>query len=395
MRIAFVCGGLGLGGVADYTRLLAAALKTKGVESLIISLADREARALARDTEGDLPTLVIPAATPWRERVAAAETALDAFAPDWVSLQFVPFAFNRKGVIAAEGQWLARLLGRHRLQIMLHELWVEPLPGRVALRRRVLRAAQRSFILRLLKHAKPALLHTSNAAYQALLAEAGLQTKPLPLFGNIPIDPKADRAWFGAALSRAGIDLTRRPLLFGFFGGVDPNWDPGPLLGRLIETLGPLGRSGVVLSVGSAGPIAERMQAWRSQHPDLQFLALGIQSVERISAYLQALDFGLTSYPYALIGKSSSVISMLEHGVPVIVSWGDLRPDLPVLDTDWSSLVLPPNGELGSFLRARHDRRIRGSRLPEVAETMLRDLDSMARPGRGSAETAFSRLSSG
>src|SRR3954469_6754207 len=169
MRIAFVCGGLGLGGVADYTRLLAAALKTKGVESLIISLADREARALARDTEGDLPTLVIPAATPWRERVAAAETALDAFAPDWVSLQFVPFAFNRKGVIAAEGQWLARLLGRHRLQIMLHELWVEPLPGRVALRRRILRAAQRSFILRLLKHAKPALLHTSNAAYQALL----------------------------------------------------------------------------------------------------------------------------------------------------------------------------------------------------------------------------------
>ena len=235
MRIAFVCGGLGLGGVADYTRLLAAALKTKGVESLIISLADREARALARDTEGDLPTLVIPAATPWRERVAAAETALETFAPDWVSLQFVPFAFNRKGVIAAEGQWLARLLGRHRLQIMLHELWVEPLPGRVALRRRVLRAAQRSFILRLLKHAKPALLHTSNAAYQALLAEAGLQTKPLPLFGNIPIDPKADRAWFGAALSRAGIDLTRRPLLFGFFGGVDPNWDPGPLLGRLIE----------------------------------------------------------------------------------------------------------------------------------------------------------------
>jgi hypothetical protein len=97
---------------------------------------------------------------------------------------------------------------------------------------------------------------------------------------------------------------------------VDPNWDPGPLLGRLVEALGPLGRRGVVLSVGSAGSIAERMLAWRSQHPDLQFLALGVQPVERISAYLQALDFGLTSYPYALIGKSSSVISMLEHGVP-------------------------------------------------------------------------------
>ena len=122
MRIAFLCGGLGLGGVADYTRLLAGALKPKGVESLVIGLADREARALARGAERDFPTLALPSAMGWRERIAAAETALDAFAPDWVSLQFVPFAFNRKGVIAAEGRWLARLLSGRRLQIMLPEL---------------------------------------------------------------------------------------------------------------------------------------------------------------------------------------------------------------------------------------------------------------------------------
>ena len=395
MRIAFVCGGLGLGGVADYTRLLARELKPKGIESLVIALADRQAQALTRGTAGDLPTLIIPASTPWRERIAAAEAALDAFAPDWTSLQFVPFGFNRKGVIAVEGRWLARLFAGHPLQIMLHELWVEPLPGSAPLRRRILRAAQRRFILRLLKDAKPALLHTSNAVYQALLAEAGLQTKPLPLFGNIPIDANADRAWLDAALSQAGLDLSHRPLLFGFFGGVDPNWDSGPLLGGLMEALRSLGRSGVVLSVGSAGSIAERMQSWRSQYPDLRFLALGVQSVERISAYLQALDFGLTSYPYALLGKSSSVVSMLEHGVPVIVSWGDLRPDLPSLEREWNSAVLPPGADLAAFLHARHERRIRGSRLPEVASMMLRDLQTAAERGRGSAESAFSRLSSG
>ena len=34
MRIAFICGGLGLGGVADYTRNLAAQLRPLGVEGL-------------------------------------------------------------------------------------------------------------------------------------------------------------------------------------------------------------------------------------------------------------------------------------------------------------------------------------------------------------------------
>jgi len=106
MRIAFLCGGLGLGGVADYTRLVAGALKPQGVESLIIGLADRDARVLVRNAERDFPTLAIPQTMSWRERVAAAEAALAAFAPDWISLQFVPFAFNRKGIIPPRGAGL-------------------------------------------------------------------------------------------------------------------------------------------------------------------------------------------------------------------------------------------------------------------------------------------------
>jgi hypothetical protein len=106
MRIAFLCGGLGLGGVADYSRYLAGALKAHGVESLILGLADRDAGEVARSAE----TLALPGALPWRQRIEAAEAALAAFAPDWVSLQFVPFAFNRKGVVALEARWLRRLL---------------------------------------------------------------------------------------------------------------------------------------------------------------------------------------------------------------------------------------------------------------------------------------------
>lgn len=383
MRIAFFCGGLGVGGVADYTRQLAGALIPHGVESLIVGLADREAGAVARGAEPEGHTLALPAAMPWRERIAAAEAALTAFTPDWVSLQFVPFAFNRKGVIAAEARWLARLPAGRRLHVMLHELWIEPLPRLVPMRRRLMRAAQRFCILRLIERTRPALLHTSNAVYQQLLAEAGLKAKRLPLFGNVPIAPEPDRSWLDGALTQAGIDLKRRPMLFGFFGGVNPDWDAAPLLARLSETLHRLGRPGVVLSAGAAGAIAERMKGWRRRHPDLGFLALGFQPAQRISAYLQALDFGLTSYPYALIGKSSTIMAMHEHGLPVIVSWGDLRPELPAIEPEFAALVLPPGGDLDAFFRFPPARHLRGSRLPQVAAAMLRDLEPQAGPEEG------------
>ncbi len=383
MRIAFFCGGLGVGGVADYTRQLAGALIPHGVESLIVGLADREAGAVARGAEPEARTLALPAAMSWGERIAAAEAALAAFAPDWVSLQFVPFAFNRKGVIAAEARWLARLTAGRRLHLMLHELWIEPLPRLVPMRRRLMRRVQRFSILRLIERARPALLHTSNAVYQQLLAEAGLSAKRLPLFGNIPIEAQPDRSWLDGALADAGVDLKRRPLLFGFFGGVNPDWDAVPLLARLSETLRRLGRPGVVLSVGAAGAMPERMEGWRRRHPDLGFLALGVQPARRISAYLRALDFGLTSYPYALIGKSGSVLAMLEHGLPVIVSWGDLKPELPAPLPEFAPLLLRPGGDLDRFLAAPPARRIRGSLLPQVAAAMFRDLQPQAGPEEG------------
>jgi hypothetical protein len=379
MRIAFLCGGLGLGGVADYTRLLAGALRAHGVESLIIGLADREAPEIARG--GD--TLALPAALPWRLRIDAAEAALAAFAPDWVSLQFVPFAFNRKGVVALEARALARLIGSRRSHVMMHELWVEPLPRPVALRRRLLRAAQRASILRLLGLIGPDILHTSNAVYEALLMEAGFTAARLPLFGNVPIEHRPDRTWLDAALAAAGHDPARRPLLFGFFGGVDPEWDGTRLLGRLAAALARIGRTGLVLSAGAAAGMPERLRRWAAGHRQLGVLALGIQPIERISSYLQALDFGLTSYPHALIGKSSSVIAMLEHGVPVIVSWGDLRPDLPAIEPEWSPLLLPPGVDLAACIAAPRERRIRGSLLNPVAAQLLAEISPREAPEKG------------
>lgn len=379
MRIAFLLGGLGLGGVADYTRLLAGALRPHGVESLIIALADRQRTAVASEETTEARLLALPAGLTWRARVAAAEAALADFDPDWVSLQFVPFAFNRKGIVALEGRWLARLLAGRRAHLMMHELWVEPLPRPVRPRRRLLRSMQRAAILRLLGAIRPELLHTSNEVYRQLLGAAGVSAGLLPLFGNVPVEARPERGWLEEALRAAGHDLARRPMLFGFFGGIAPEWDGRELFSKLSRTLERMGREGVVLSAGAAGALEERMDLWRRRHPRLGFLALGVQPMQRISAYLQALDFGLTSYPHALIGKSSSVMAMLEHGVPVILDWGDLRPEVPAIDPEFAALVLRPGGDLDEFLGAPPERRVRGSRLPVVAAAMMGALEPGAR----------------
>ena len=82
----------------------------------------------------------------------------------------------------------------------------------------------------------------------------------------------------------------------------------------------------MVLSAGAAAGMPQRHAA-AGPHAILGSASSRWASIRSSASppYLQALDFGLTSYPYALIGKSSSVIAMLEHGLPVIVDWGDLQ----------------------------------------------------------------------
>ena len=74
MRIAFLCGGLGFGGVADYTRHLAAALKPHGVESLIVGLADRDASEVTRSSGA----LALPGRLSWPARIEQAEAEVES-----------------------------------------------------------------------------------------------------------------------------------------------------------------------------------------------------------------------------------------------------------------------------------------------------------------------------
>ncbi|HEX6429722.1 MAG TPA: hypothetical protein VF008_18645, partial [Niastella sp.] len=96
MNILFICGALepGKDGVGDYTRRLAGAVQSLGHRSSIIALYDHyvsEETIAAQPAENNtIQVLRISSNTGDVNRFRRAKEWADAFAPLWISLQFVP-----------------------------------------------------------------------------------------------------------------------------------------------------------------------------------------------------------------------------------------------------------------------------------------------------------------
>jgi hypothetical protein len=148
MKIAFIVSSLepGRDGVGDYTRRLAGELIRQGHECQIVALNEkvesRKQKAENRNPTSDLrlltsgfsetqhsegtevPCLRLPGSLGWPERTTLARKWVDAFNPDWVSLQFVPFGFQSKGLPFGLPRQLKVIIGSRPLHWMFHELWV-------------------------------------------------------------------------------------------------------------------------------------------------------------------------------------------------------------------------------------------------------------------------------
>jgi hypothetical protein len=100
MKIAFLCSSLepGRDGVGDYTRTLAGELVRLGHQVFLIALNDRWITGEKAEEQARLQTLRFGPNLSIAGRVTIARQALDQFAPDWVSLQYVCYGFHPKGL---------------------------------------------------------------------------------------------------------------------------------------------------------------------------------------------------------------------------------------------------------------------------------------------------------
>lgn len=388
MRIAFLCGSLepGRDGVGDYTRLLAGACVQQGHECIAIALHDRHVKCVAEvipmaDLEA-IPTLQLPATLSWSERSRHAREQIDRFNPDWVSLQFVCYGFNSKGFVHGLASELLPLVTGRRLHFMFHELWIGAHAG-ATLKDQLVGIVQRHLILGLIRQLHPAAVTTSTTAYITILGQNGIAASLLPIFGNIPVIHDPNESWLFSACSDARLSVTRANrtdfLVLGLFGALHPGWPPEPLFTSLRTWAAFENKRLIIVAIGRLGG-GERL--WsdlaRTYDQEIGFIMLGEQSAERVSDFLHWIDCGIATSPWELIGKSGSVASMLDHGLPVIVNRDEVRFRGVTAAEVKDPLLVKMDSELPARISALRKRSAR-ARLPEVTQEFLRLLRHASR----------------
>ena len=143
-----------------------------------------------------------------------------------------------------------------------------------------------------------------------------------------------------------------------------------------------VGKRVCLISVGRLGNSGE--QVWKNLQgiyaPAIDFITLGPQSPGDISALMQRADFGVAASPWYLIGKSGSVMAMLDHGLPVIVTRIDFQPPISSEHPD-DPLLHRCDATLESKLVAGLPKRAPRSRVGDVTRKFLACLaDSATSP---------------
>jgi glycosyltransferase involved in cell wall biosynthesis len=314
MKILFLCGSSepGKDGVGDYTRRLCGELIRTGHQAQILSLCDKQAAEFVTQTQltEEIAVTVrrIPLSTNYKQRLTWTQEVLREEQPDCISLQFVPYSFDPKGIPFWLPNFLNKLSGAHQWQIMFHELWIG-MDIHASFKSRFFGFLQQKIVLKVLKNLEDSVINTQTNLYQQKIANLGYSATLLPLFSNIAninlIDAVAVKENF-------------KEIRFALFGGIHF----GAAVQVFIKALKlELKKSKIdfvkFIFIGNCG---DAMQEWTSilDSEKIEYEVLGYCTDQEISKLLSSCDYGISTTPYLLVQKSGSIAALLEHKLPVL-----------------------------------------------------------------------------
>lgn len=327
MKLLFICGSLepGKDGVGDYTRALASQLKERRIAVALLALSDKHISEVQEKVLHSMPLKRIPSMLKESERISIAKHFIEEKKPDVVSLQFVPYAFDTKGLPYYLLKVLPCVVQGHNVQwhIMFHELWVA-MAKESSFKLKVIGTLQRRLIGNLLKMLEPCCIHTHTSLYQEELRLLGVKANLLPLFSNI------GKIENGSKEKKAIHSIVN----VGVFGSIHPG-------ARITQFFNILQTSFESVKIHFIGGNGNELSIWTAllDASDIPYEVHGRQSETTISALLDSCDLGISTTPYYVTQKSGSIAAMLLHNMAVVCV---ARP--------WTPWVLAKNSNMATNL---------------------------------------------
>lgn len=345
MKIVFLCGSLepGRDGVGDYSRRLACELIRKQHDVAIIAINDRKItipyNGLQSSNGIDVPVMRLPAGMDEKERFVHAGNYIKDFGPEWVSLQYVPFSFEKRGLPFSFSRHLKSLDKNIKWHIMFHELWVG-LYGYSNFKLKVLGLMQKVIIRQMLAAINPESVTTSIGIYKKNLGWK--EVNLIPLFSNIPvanIQPEEQQHSDNLIAIHFG----------SFTGALDDYRRQVDFLNAIGEKTG---RTVCLEILGDGGTHKDKaVDISRQAFGEENVIDCGFLSEESISTHLLKADIGISRADYLLFGKSGSAMAMLEHGLPLLLRGERPKDDMISDNFPFREQLLYPDDTSGHLIR--------------------------------------------
>jgi len=331
-RVLLVCGRLDpeRDGVGDYVVRLAAALTARGATVRILHTGPSAGIGGARS--------VGPAWSP----AALVRAARAARRADVVHVQFAPSMYGFRVGIGL----LPLLLGRRRLVTTLHEYgwwrWERRAPDRLWRRIESLRLADRETAL--LVPSADGVITTNRAHEDAVRRRfpTGVATTTVPIGANVAVASGLDPAAARRSVRRE-LDVPEGVPLLAFFGFVHPVKGVR-YLAEALAALRTEGRDAHAVVVGGFESLALPADEAAAFEADLRadIAAAGVEdrvhitgfrAPDDVSRLLRGADAGVLPFTHGVTAKSGSLLTLLAHGLPVVVTAGE-EPEPELVDGD-------------------------------------------------------------
>lgn len=309
MNILFICSCLeeGKDGVGDYTRRLAGELIAQGHDIAMLSINDKYVENVINGEQSIndvfISTLRLPSSFSYREKKAFVIKWIKKQEPDCLSLQYVPYGFQRKGLPLGLTSFLESISANKPWHIMFHELWIG-MNSKASLKSRLIGIIQKRLILQMVYKLKPFVTTTHAEVYQWSLMSSGIPSKIFPLFSNI---------------SNIGCENSKQDdfIHVAIFGSIFPNV---PYQEFINEVANYQSKFGVLFKFLFIGRNGKELDAWVSTclSKNVEYEVIGEVSNREVSKLIASCDLGITTTPYILTQKSGVVASLIEHFLPII-----------------------------------------------------------------------------